>query len=247
MDTLRKYPEIPVEFENDFVREFMIRHLAGELGPDIQKKISDGSVRINEIELYKRMSISGKSSVTPLFVSSDQMVDGVCLFNANKIPKDANFLLTHISLKHAFNAAPTSDPPTTAQIAAAYYHNLIGWKITNTNAAAATPITIATVRDTDQVNKVPEELLAADLVVSIGGVVVFKRTVRSMFFDPRISVGIDVKKGVELLKKIMVKEDQVVNAYLNFPSGISITAYGSGTSTNLVEFTLWGVGTSIKG
>jgi len=251
MDSLRKYPEIPVEFENDYIREFMVRYYAGELGPDITKKINDGTVRINDIQLYKRLYIGSKTSVTPLFISSDQMVDGVCLFNANKIPKDSNFLLTHISLKHANNSGNTTDPATTAMTAALlatnFYHNLIPFIYNYVNAAAATPTIGKTERDVTGKDKVPEELLAADLIVQINGVTIFRRDVRSMFFDTRYVKDIDISKGIELSKKVIVKEDQVINAYLNFPSGVTIPAYGSGATTHCLEFCMWGVGTSIKG
>lgn len=249
MDTnFSRYPGIPVEFENDYVREFLSRFYAGELGPEITKKINDGNVRINDIQIYKRMAIHGKSSVCPLILSSDTMADGVTLFNSNKIPKDANFLLTHISIKHAFTSAPTTDPPSNAQLAASYYHNIVSFKVTDTNAAAGTARTIATIRDTDQINRIPEELLSADLTVTIGGILIFKRDVRSMMFDQRgMQLDIDTRKGIELTKKIMVKEDQVINAFLNFPNGVTMPAYSSGTTSHLCEFTLWGVGTSVKG
>lgn len=243
-----KYPGIPVTAENDYVRELLNRIENGELGPDMNSKIAKDQVRVNDVTLFKRLCIHGKSSQTPFLSSSDQMIDGISSFNMNKIPKDTNMLLTHVSIKHAFSATPTTDPATNAQIATSFFHNLIPFVYNYVNAAAGTPTIGKAERDnTSGLNRVPEELLGSELVISVGGVLIFKRDVRSMFFDLRVTPKDDYIKGVELTKKVLLVEDQVVNATLVFPSGVTVPAYSSGAVSHMIELCLWGVGTVIKG
>jgi hypothetical protein len=228
-------------FENKLARVFL-QQGAKELTPETIQAIRDQRLQLVGVEYFKRIIISGASSIKTLLLPSDTMTDGVSSFDGNKIPKSEDFILGSIFVAHGFSTATTA-------AASIFYSNLIPFYQSNANLVAGSGANaITTLRDASTSNsRVPEELLSAEFRIKINGVQILRKRVRSMFYDSRVAANgsMDIHQGFVLPVPKFVKQESLIEAELVFPGGVTIPQT-TGSVEHYFEFALLGVGTKVK-
>ena len=236
------------QFGNRLAQIFM-ENLSGKNGQpafwpqEVIDNINQGAMSLAGVELYKRVYLGAAANIKPLILGNDTLQDGLCSFDGQKIPKGSNMVIGHIWLGHGFSAAGTAAAPTAAS--GLFFQNIIRWYSSYTNAAAATPTTTTFLRDSaTSANRVPEELLSAELQVNANGVEIFRKRVRAMFNDSMLAVP-ELSKGYPLEVPKLLKQETTITANLIFPTGVTIPQTDSSVN-HYVEFGLIGIGTKVK-